>query len=189
MPHYACPGCNQLFHEADPKAYVWCSCGQPLSAADMVDERVAPHPAEQPQAEAVPERALDQFDRRAMVGAVYSPCFLRAIVKRKVAELNERDTIFELAVSDGHDYAAIAVQRPKEGRPPAPGEQGGGWGSVLRSRRATEGQPPWDRRLGRCSGGRAPPRRPRRRMGVEPLGRGGGAVQPRRRPARSRRRR
>jgi hypothetical protein len=53
---------------------------------------------------------MDQFDRRAMVGAVYSPCFLRAIVKRKVAELNETDTIFELAVSDGHDYAAIAVQ-------------------------------------------------------------------------------
>ncbi len=111
MPHYACTGCNQLFHEADPKAYVWCSCGQPLSAADMVDERVAPRPPEQPEApEETFERAMDQFDRRAMVGAVYSPCFLRAIVKRKVAELNETDTIFELAVSDGHDYAAIAVQ-------------------------------------------------------------------------------
>jgi hypothetical protein len=110
MPHYACPGCNQLFHEPDPKAYVWCSCGQPLSAADMVDERIAPRPAEQPEAQAVSERAMDQFDRRAMVGAVYSPCFLRAIVKRKVAELNETDMIFELAVSDGDDYAAIAVQ-------------------------------------------------------------------------------
>jgi len=117
MSHYACSGCNQLFYEPDPKSYVWCSCGQPLSAADMVDERVAPRHAEHGQDPAAAERAMDQFDRRAMVGAIYSPCFLRAIVKRRLAELNEADTIFELAVSDGNDFAAIAVQiaAPRDG--------------------------------------------------------------------------
>src|SRR6476620_1958611 len=99
MPHYACPGCHQLHHEPEPKAYVWCSCGQPLSAAEMVDERLAP---EEPQEQATPEREpgerdMDQFDRRAMVGAIYSPCFLRAIVKRRLAELGKSDVVFEVA--------------------------------------------------------------------------------------------
>jgi hypothetical protein len=106
MAYYACPGCDQLFHEPEPKAYVWCSCGQPLSAAEIVDDP----PTAEPPAATLDGRELDEFDRRAMVGAIYSPCFLRAIVKRKLTQLGDADLVFEVAVSDGDDFASIVVQ-------------------------------------------------------------------------------
>src|SRR5919204_5844019 len=107
MAFYACPSCEQLFHEPNPKEYVWCSCGQPLCDADIAP---GPSPLAEPGLAPPTEGEMDQFDRRAMVGAVYSPCFLRAIVKRQLTELSDGSLMFEVAVSDGQAFAAIAVQ-------------------------------------------------------------------------------
>jgi hypothetical protein len=118
MAYYSCPDCDQLFHEPQPAAFVWCSCGAPLSAADMVEgpkpdpsDPVSDPPAsEEPEAGAAAPEGLDQFDRRAMVGAIYSPCFLRAIVKQRLGDIDDENTVFAVAVSDGSQVGTIAVQ-------------------------------------------------------------------------------
>src|SRR4051794_8233683 len=91
MPYYNCPGCDQLFHQAVPSAYVWCPCGQPLSGAEVVPGGT-------------------QQDESAAVPSAKSGTAFRAVVRTRLGPIGDDSAIFIVSVSDGAESADIAVQ-------------------------------------------------------------------------------